>query len=41
MAYHLARSAKRKEEHPVCGAALLDTQFKGKIIKNISYNKIN
>ena len=27
MAHHLARSAKRKEEHPVCGAAPLDTQF--------------
>ena len=30
MAYHLARSAKRKEEHPVCGAAPLDTQFRSK-----------
>lgn len=39
MAHHLARSAKRKKEYPMCGATPLDTHFKCKNKYNISLNQ--
>ena len=40
MAHHLARGFKLEKWHPMCGATTLAAQFRDKINKKDSYNKI-